>query len=107
VAVGLTGLAHLQNAALEVIAALRAGLDMAEDLVRDPAVANAGGSLTAVITRVFEALEPIIASTRPGPTAAHGEQGDQDNQRNQTNQTNHAAASGPPDDGPVEHIRVS
>ena len=35
------GVEHLQAAALEVIAAVRAFLDIAEDVVRDPAAATA------------------------------------------------------------------
>lgn len=34
------GLEHLQRAAIEVISAARAFLDVAEDLVRDPAAAS-------------------------------------------------------------------
>jgi hypothetical protein len=96
-AAGLAAVAHLQSAALEVIAALRATLDLAEDLVRDPALPKASGSLTAVITRVFEAVEPIIAAGRPGPAGSPGHQ----------NRQAGRAAPDPPDDGPVEHIRVS
>lgn len=35
------GMEHLQAAAIEVIAAMRAFLDLAEDVVRDPAAAAA------------------------------------------------------------------
>lgn len=43
------GVEHLQAAALEVIAAVRAFLDLAEDVVRDPAAA------TAVVQNLAEA----------------------------------------------------
>jgi hypothetical protein len=82
-AAGIAALAHLQSAALEMIAALRATLDVAEDLVRDPSVVAAGGTLAGVVTRVFEAVEPLLG----GP----------DGQARQS--TN--------EDGPVEHIQVS
>ncbi len=87
---GAAALAHLQSAALEVIAALRATLDVAEDLVKDPSFTSAGDSVAGVITRVFEAVEPLI-SGRPGGPAQPGNPPD------------------PPDDhgGTVEHIRVS
>jgi hypothetical protein len=59
----------LQSAALEVIAALRATLDVAEDLVRDPSF-------------VVGMVGPLLAP-RPSPTPDA------------------------PDQGPVEHIRIS
>ncbi len=90
---GVAALAHLQSAALEVIAALRATLDVAEDLVKDPSFTSAGDSVAGVITRVFEAVEPLISGrpAQPGGPAQPGNPPD------------------PPDDhgGTVEHIRVS
>jgi hypothetical protein len=90
-AAGIAALAHLQSAALEVIAALRASLDVAEDLVKDQSFMTAGGSVAGVITRVFEAVEPLI-SNRPGGTAGRSD-----------------GNANPPDTsgGPVQHIRVS
>jgi hypothetical protein len=73
---GIAAVAHLQNAALELIAALRATLDMAEDLVRDPAVLTAGDTVAGVVARVFEAVEPIIAGRpRPDPDRPDGDEG--------------------------------
>ena len=66
---GVAALAHLQSAALEVIAALRATLDVAEELVRDPSFAS----------RVVEFVDP----------------------------SRHQRPPAPPDDGPVQHIRIS
>jgi hypothetical protein len=53
------GLDHLQAAALELIAATRAFLDLAEGLVREPAAASA----------VVETVSAIVADARraPGP----------------------------------------
>src|SRR5579872_3727981 len=87
---GLAALAHLQSAALEVIAALRATLDVAEDLVKDQSFTAAGETVAGVITRVVEAVEPLLASrpARPARPPNDGEDGD-----------DHG--------GTVEHIRVS
>jgi hypothetical protein len=51
---------HLQQAALEAIAAARALLDLAEDLVREPAAASA---LVGVVAQV------LAAAARPEPPA--------------------------------------
>ena len=72
------GLEHLQNAALELIEAARAFLDVAEDLVRDPAAATTIVHAAATLGR--------LVSTGPVQTPRAGE---------------------PPEDGRVRHIRVS
>jgi hypothetical protein len=73
------GLEHLQSAALELIAAARAFLDVAEDLVREPAVAATIVSAAAGLGRVvFGGAE----AKAPSPDA-------------------------PPRQGSVRHIRVS
>ena len=53
------GLDHLQTAALELIAATRAFLDVAEDLVREPGAA----------TFVAKAAAGMAAAFRPEPPA--------------------------------------
>ena len=85
---GIAALAHLQSAALEVIAALRATLDVAEDLVRDPSFVSPANNLAGAVARVFEFVEPLIS---PHPT-------------NPAGPTSRPAS---PDDGPVQHIRIS
>ena len=72
------GIEHLQNAALELIEAARAFLDVAEDLVRDPAAA-------ATIVHAAATLGRIVAT---GPGAP-------------------GAADSPDTEGRVRHIRVS
>jgi len=56
------GLAHLQAAARELIAAARAMLDVAEDLVEDPgtvtAVVDAFGSVVRTAARAGRGLTP-------------------------------------------------
>ena len=51
------GLDHLQSAALEVIAAVRAFLDVAEDLVRDPS------QVAAVVQGLADNAQPSAASS--------------------------------------------
>jgi hypothetical protein len=72
------GIEHLQNAALELIEAARAFLDVAEDLVRDPAAA-------ATIVHAAATLGRIVAA---GPAAP-------------------GSAQSPDTEGRVRHIRVS
>ena len=72
------GVEHLQNAALELIEAARAFLDVAEDLVRDPAAA-------ATIVHAAATLGRLLAAG-PVPPARAGDG---------------------PADGRVRHIRVS
>lgn len=55
------GIEHLQAAAIEVIAAVRAFLDVAEDVVRDPAAA------AAMATSFVEAVRPNPPSSAPSP----------------------------------------
>jgi hypothetical protein len=71
-------LEHLQKAALELIEAGRALLDVAEDLVRDPAAA-------ATIVHAAATLGRLVAAG-----SAQSVRVDE-----------------PPDDGRVRHIRVS
>lgn len=75
------GLAHLQAAAREAIAAARAFLDVAEDLVTDPA------AVSAVVDAVGSVVRTAAARGR-GRGAGDDDEGD-----------GH--------DGGVEHIRVS
>jgi len=84
--------AHLQAAALELIQAGRAVLDVAEDLVREPAVAL----LTA--GAVAEALRAAQSATGGGSPADAGP-GDGDAARSNGHQ------GGVP--GPVQHVPVS
>jgi hypothetical protein len=72
------GIEHLQNAALELIEAARAFLDVAEDLVRDPAA-------TATIVHTAAALGRLVAA---GPAAPR-------------------TPESPDGEGRVRHIRVS
>ena len=54
------GVEHLQAAAIEVIAALRAFLDVAEDVVRDPA------SAAALAATLVEQARPAPPEPEPG-----------------------------------------
>lgn len=75
------GIEHLQAAAKELIAAARAFLDVAEDLVEDPA------PLLAVVSVLGEVAAPFIARGRAA-SAADGQEA--------------------PEPAPrVQHIRVS
>jgi hypothetical protein len=63
------GLEHLQAAALELIAAARALLDVAEDVVREPGVAATVVQAAASLGRVFigtSAAPPPAADDPPG-----------------------------------------
>ena len=53
------GIEHLQAAAIEVISAVRAFLDVAEDVVRDPGAAAAMAA-------------SVVESVRPTPPTADG-----------------------------------
>lgn len=55
------GVEHLQAAAVEVISALRAFLDIAEDIVRDPA------AITTLATSFVEAARPANAEPPAEP----------------------------------------
>jgi hypothetical protein len=58
------GVEHLQAAAIEVIAALKAFLDVAEEVVRDPAGA------AALASSLVENVRPPTAATPTDPEAA-------------------------------------
>lgn len=58
------GLEHLQAAAFEVISAMRAFLDVAEDLVKDPASAAAVASIFAPPAAPTEPADPASRVTR-------------------------------------------
>ena len=55
---------HLQSAALEMIAAVRSVLDLAEDLVKDPPL-PAASALVSLIAQSWQSLQPLIADERP------------------------------------------
>ena len=78
--------AHLQAAALELIAAMRVVLDVAEDLVRDP------GPLLAVAEAAGEVLAPLVERGREAAEFMVKGQ---------------AHESGPNRKPRVQHIRVS
>ena len=61
------GVEHLQAAAVEVIAAFRAFLDVAEEVVRDPS------GLTAIATSLVETAK----AAAPSPSAPPGAAGDE------------------------------
>ena len=59
------GVEHLQAAAIEVIAAMRAFLDVAEEVVRDPA------GVAALASSLLDAARPPTTPTDPSdPEAA-------------------------------------
>jgi hypothetical protein len=60
------GLDHLQAAALELIAATRAFLDVAEDLVREPGVA-------ATFVRTAAGMAAALRGDGPAPEKQHDE----------------------------------
>ncbi len=60
------GLEHLQTAAEELIAAARAFLDVADDIVRDPGTAKA-------VLGLFETVADAAKRTRPGGGAHDGD----------------------------------
>lgn len=63
------GVEHLQSAAFEVIAALRSFLDLAEDLVRDPASAAV---LAASVAEAARATPPETDEGGAATSAAGG-----------------------------------
>lgn len=77
------GVEHLQAAARELIAAARAFLDVAEDVVRDPTVAE------GLIAGLGDLADTARAAARRAGDGASGEDGDRG------------------DDGGVQHIPVS
>jgi hypothetical protein len=79
------GVEHLQAAAREAISAARALLDVAEELVDDPAAVQAAvGSLGSVVQAALSRVRPPGAA---GSTDGEGDDGD--------------------DDGRVQRIKVS
>jgi hypothetical protein len=58
------GLGHLQTAALELIAAARAFLDVSEELVRDPGTADA---ISAAISSLANAARTAAARAGTAP----------------------------------------
>lgn len=71
------GLDHLQAAALEVIAAARAFLDVAEELVQDPAVARTVAQAASSAARTAGAAARRTSGDR-GRREGHGEPGHPD-----------------------------
>ena len=70
------GIEHLQAAARELIAAARAALDVAEDMVDDP---DTVASLTGVAETVTGFVRSVVPSRRQGGDAARGgREGDDD-----------------------------
>ena len=65
------GLEHLQTAALELIAAAKAFLDVAEDVVRDPGVAVTIVSAAAGVGRAV--FGGPVAPPRPADPPGDGE----------------------------------
>lgn len=61
------GLEHLQRAALEVLAAARSFIDVAEDLVRDPAAAASVVHTAAAMGRML--LQGAVPAEEPQVTA--------------------------------------
>jgi malate/lactate dehydrogenase len=59
---------HLQAAALELIAAARAMLDIAEDMVKDPAQAMA---MASAVAHVAQAASPPTGSPRDHSRVQH------------------------------------
>lgn len=62
------GVEHLQTAAIEVIAAVRAFLDVAEAVVRDPGAAAAAASALLDVAR-----QPSSPASGAGDVASPGE----------------------------------
>jgi hypothetical protein len=80
------GLDHLQAAALEMISAARAFLDVMEEVVVDP------DSVASVVSAVGSVAQGAARAARAGATGSP---------------TTDPPGAGDPDDGPVQHIRVS
>ena len=79
-----TGLDHLQSAALELIAAARSFLDVAEELVREPEAS------AAVVRAAAGVAAAVLGGGEPGRSGGTGE----------------SSAPSTSDNG-VEHIEVS
>ena len=65
------GVEHLQAAALEMIAAMRAFLDVAEDVVRDPT------QVAAMVQGLAETAKAATATSPGGPGRGTGEPADE------------------------------
>ena len=63
---GVEGLVHLQGAAVELIAAARAFLDVVEELVTDPAAAATVIQTVAAVAGAVRAGGAPTAATQPG-----------------------------------------
>lgn len=83
------GIDHLQRAAREVIAASRALLDVAEDLVEDPHAAGDVGRFVASLAGQAQRWAGLADRRGPASTEDHG--GDHDDG----------------DDGPVQRIPIT
>jgi hypothetical protein len=72
----IEGLNHLQAAAVEMIAAARAFLDVAEDLVRDPGTAAALAQVAASVGQVVRTAATQAAKQHSSDTTsgARGEE---------------------------------
>lgn len=69
-------LEHLQHAVLETIAAARSALDVAEDLVRDPAhLARLAAAAGAIADVVGQTLGDALSPKRPAGERQTGEDG--------------------------------
>lgn len=62
---------HLQRAALEMIAAARAVLDVAEDLIKDPAPVIAMAAAAAAQGRATASPEPAAPGAREASRVEH------------------------------------
>lgn len=88
---------HLQAAALQMIAAMRAALDVAEELVADP------GALVVAAQAAGEVLAPFVEKGRQAAEAVVAQAA----ARATADPASADAASGPTRRPRVEHIRVS
>ena len=86
------GMRHLQTAALEAIAATRAFLDIAEDMVKDP------GHIKVAADMAADLLGPVIAKGRAAAAAAAA------SARARTGESGHDVA---PQQPRVQHIPVA
>jgi len=67
------GIEHLQAAAFEVISAVRAFLDVAEDLVRDPS--TAAGLATSLMDVAATAASVVAHAAAPQPASSSANPG--------------------------------
>jgi hypothetical protein len=65
---GSTGVEHLQTAALEMISAARAFLDVVEELVTDPEkVSDVATAVTSMAAGIADAARRVDGKIRPRP----------------------------------------